>query len=104
MAQLATRWWCVHRGTPAAGLTHSQGTGRPPASGKCRYCKGGLVSETGTWGIFAWTGDGRYPAEAARETRVREGAAQALADKLNDTDPQPASPGGWVVRWIPIGN
>ena len=95
---LANRYDCPNRGKPGAGLRHDQGLGLPPRA-KCSGCGGRLVTGRGRWGVFVWTGDGNYPAEAAAATYVRGGAAQDHADKLNVA----ADPGGWVVRWIPEG-
>ena len=102
--KLATRHWCIHQGNEAAGLLHSEGTGKGPASGKCRYCKGKIVTERGLWGVFAWTGTGRYPAEAAERTSTIKGAAQRRADTLNESPAEVRDLGGWVVRWIPEGS
>jgi hypothetical protein len=100
--KLATRYQCAHRGNPAAGLVHDEGTGKPPRQ-KCSRCGGEFVTTLGLLGVFAWRRDGRYPAGDARGTRRTERAAQQLADKLGREDPDGAPAGGYVVRWIPEG-
>lgn len=104
MQKLATRHWCVHKRNPAAGLQHTQGNGKPTRK-RCRWCGGELVTQTGQWGVFAWTGTGRYPADEAESTYLSERAADRRTDKLALRDiaqPLNAPEGGWVVRWIPM--
>ena len=52
----------------------SKGEGKGPA--KCRYCGGRILIRTGTWGVFVWRGDGRYPLAAAVRTFGRLSAAE----------------------------
>lgn len=91
---LATRHCCTLRDSPLSGLRHSEGSGKGPA--RCRYCRGTVRVEHGLWGVFTWRGDGDYPHSRAKDTRLTEPAADKLADRLND-----AQPNVWVVRWIP---
>lgn len=94
--RLATRYHCSLRDKTGLSIQHTAGNGVPPR--KCRYCSSRLTVERGLWGVFVWTGDGRYPREDAERTYVREQAAQDRADLLNET----RGWGGYVVRWIPV--
>lgn len=93
---LATRHACTLSRDPRAGLMHTEGTGKGPASGRCKYCRGTVRVERGLYGVFTWRGDGDYPHSRAKDTRTTSGAADKLADRLNDEQPNV-----WVVRWIP---
>lgn len=80
---MATRHVCLN----AISVHCLHGAGRGPA--KCRYCGSPLHRSTGVYGVFTWTGDGRYPREAAHATYETERAAQNYANLFNH-----------VVRWI----
>lgn len=68
---LASRYRCAQRATGYA-WAHSQGEGAPEVR-RCRSCGGGLMVESGYWGVFG-------PGEAATERRYRRpGAAAAKA-------------------------
>lgn len=101
--QLATRHACSLSRDPGAGLRHTEGGGKGPASGRCRYCRGRIVVQRGLWGVFVWRGDGDYPHERAGATRLSEGAAERAAAALNNdlAAIEQAGHSGWVVRWIP---
>ena len=87
--RLATRYVCCNDGNEAAGLRHTRGNGKPSRKA-CACCKGSLRVYTGLWGVFTWTGDGRYPEAAALKTFTREQPAQTMAEAGDQT----------VVRWI----
>ena len=99
--RLATRYVCQYEGVGGAGIRHTSGNGKP-ARKRCEYCKGAFAVMTGLWGVFVWTGDGRYPRKDAERTYVREQAAQDRADLLNATRDTDKCRGGYVVRWIPV--
>jgi hypothetical protein len=71
---------------------HSAGNGKP-RSKRCTYCGGAFRIETGLWGVFVWSGENRYPLEAALKTFVSPTAAQKFADVTSNG----------VVRWLPEG-
>lgn len=87
--RLATRYVCSNAGNEAAGLRHTYGNGKPVRK-RCAGCRGEFYVYTGLWGVFTWTGDGRYPEAAALRTFTREQPAQAMAEAGDQT----------VVRWI----
>jgi hypothetical protein len=91
MAKLATRHVCLYRYTGQARCPHTEGPGKPKLR-KCRYCGGPFMILTGLWGVFEWTGDGRYPKASALWTGTSEHEAQAVADATSESA---------VVRWIP---
>lgn len=74
------------------GYPHTRGDGLPKRR-TCAYCRGRLVTETGTWGVYTWTGTGRYPLRDAIRTFRREKAA----DEFAMTDET------LVVRWTYAG-
>lgn len=87
--KLATRYVCSNDGNEAAGAFHTRGNGKPSRK-RCAGCGGAFYVYTGLWGVFTWTGDGRYPEAAALATFTREQPAQAMAEAGKET----------VVRWI----
>jgi hypothetical protein len=87
--RLATRYTCRNEGNPLSGATHTHGNGKPSRK-RCAYCNGAFYVYTGLWGVFTWTGDGRYPEVTALRTFTRYAAAEAFADAGDET----------VVRWI----
>ena len=52
---------------------------------------------TTKYGVFKWSGDGRYPASKAKKTYTSKSLADKAADKLNNTS---QVEGGYVVRGI----
>lgn len=68
----------------------TRGNGQPTRKA-CAHCGGRLRVEEGLWGVFVWTGTGRYPVEDAVSTTVREAVAE---DRLEEDS-------RYVVRWIP---
>jgi hypothetical protein len=54
-----------------------------------------LAVQRGTYGVFAWRGDGRYALADAIKVFAREAKANAYVDTAASTHP-----GGVVVRWI----
>lgn len=95
-SKLATRYVCSNDGNEAAGLRHTRGNGRPSRKA-CAYCKGSLRVHTGLWGVFTWTGDGRYPEAAALRTGTRESVLQAYVAGENERTGYEAN---LVLRWI----
>ena len=89
-SKLATRYVCSNDGNEAAGLRHTRGNGKPSRK-RCAGCKGSLRVYTGLWGVFTWTGDGRYPEAAALKTFTRYALAEICANAGSDQT---------VVRWI----
>lgn len=85
MTATATRHSCIY------GLSSrcTRGDGAPKHR-KCEGCGGTLRTEMGTWGIFVWTSDGRYPAEDAVQAFTREAQAERFATRDDR----------YVVRWI----
>jgi hypothetical protein len=94
--KLATKYRCQNAGNEAAGLTHTRGNGRPTRK-TCQYCHGRFYVETGLWGAFEWTGDGRYPEANALVTFTNEGKADTYAAGLYEAD----NNSNVVIRWIP---
>ena len=66
--------------------------GGAPKTAKCRACGGAWLVQQGWFGVFAWTGDGRYPVANA----VSLHATERMADKRIDAD----TTGTLVVRWV----
>jgi hypothetical protein len=93
--KLAKRYRCQNDGNESAGLTHTRGNGTPTRK-TCQYCKGKFYTETGLWGAFHWTGNGRYPEEAALVTFTNEAKADAYAADLYAADDR----SNVVIRWI----
>ena len=89
--RLARKYACRYRATPGSGLSHTSGHGAPSRK-KCAYCGGPLDVETGLWGVFTWTGTGRYPKSAAVKiySNVSLADGYAMDNRSN-----------LVVRWIP---
>lgn len=82
-----TRHRCPH----GKGHPHTAGDGAPKRK-KCAYCGGVVITEAGTYGVFAWRGDGRYrPVDAVKTFTTRR-----AADKFADANPT----SGLVSRWI----
>lgn len=69
---------------------HEGGAGKPKRK-TCGRCGSQWLVEQGTYGVFVWTGDGRYPASDAVRTFRTEASAEAYAVK---TSPE------YVVRWV----
>lgn len=84
----ATRHLCA---SSLQSVHCTRGNGKPTRKA-CAHCGGRLRVETGLWGVFVWTGDGRYPLESAVSTTVRE----AVAERRTEQDSR------YVVRWIPF--
>ncbi len=84
---LATRYHC----TSSLESVHCVRNATRKAS-KCRHCGGRIRSDQGRFGVFTWTGDGRYPADFAHRTFVRADVADRWANETNEW---------YVVRWIP---
>jgi hypothetical protein len=82
---LATRYSCLYQGTIRCEGDQSKRT-------KCKYCGSQIYTQQGLWGVFTWTGDGRYSLADAHRTFVRKSAA----DKYTTNDET------YVVRWLPI--
>lgn len=99
--RLAYRHYCTLRYYPGSGELHTHGNGASPRL-TCLWCKGPVTTERGLWGIYRWTGNGRYPWEDALYTYNRPQVAEkrAVSDEARKDDPRH---GGWVVRWIPLG-
>jgi len=93
---LATRYACSNDGNEAAGFAHTRGNGKPSRKA-CAGCKGALYVYTGLWGVFTWTGDGRYPEAAALRTFTRHAPADAYVDAENTRTDYAAN---LVLRWI----
>lgn len=83
----ATRHACINGGYP-----HTSGDGAPKRK-RCAYCGGSLYTSAGTWGVFVWTGDGRYPLDNAVCTFTRQTKADAYAT---------ATRPDYVVRWVSL--
>jgi len=92
MSTTATRTATRHSCSLNISVHCTKGNGKGPASGKCRHCGGRIYTDRGVWGVFTWTGDGRYPLSNAKCTYVRQAAAETYA-VVNGTE--------LVVRWIP---
>jgi hypothetical protein len=82
----ATRHRCTH----GNGHPHTAGDGAPRRK-KCAYCGGHLITETGIYGVFEWTGDSLYRLEGARRTFTTRRAADTYANANGDN---------LVSRWI----
>ncbi len=95
-AKLATRYVCRLAGDPAAGLQHTSGNGKPSRR-KCANCGSALDVYTGLWGVFTWTGDGRYPQATALRTGTSQSRIQAYVDGENTRTDYAAN---LVMRWI----
>lgn len=90
----ALRYRCI--GMARSGFC-TQGAGVPSRK-RCAYCGGKLLREQGVYGVFSWTGNGRYPIENATRTFASEKRAQALCDS------EAGRTAGWVVRWTPTAS
>lgn len=66
----------------------AKGDGKGPA--KCRACGGTIHVFQGCWGVFTWTGTGRYPLELAHRLYARYAAAERYIAVNTD----------YVVRWV----
>lgn len=86
-ATLAIRYRCLS----SSGLIRCEGD--HPKRLKCAACGARLHVFTGLYGVFTWTGDGRYPIASAHRTFARKAAAERMIDA--DTTET------LVVRWIP---
>ena len=74
-SKLATRYVCCNAGNADAGAYHTRGNGKPSRK-RCAGCGGAFYVYTGLWGVFTWTGDGRYPEAAALKTFTRYALAE----------------------------
>lgn len=63
-----------------------------PKTRRCPGCGSPWSVHRGTYGVFTWLGDGRYPIARAHGTFATERAAYRLADR-HPTE-------NWVVRFI----
>lgn len=89
------QWSC---GVQGSYRCERNGSGKPPA--KCRECGGWIVSRVGQYGVFAWTGDNRYPLDKAVKLYASPKVAEKRADALNH-EPWPADVAeGYVVRFV----
>lgn len=79
---MTTRYRCISEGTTRCG-------GDQPKRRTCKHCDGVLMASEGTWGVFTWTGDGRYKAADAHRVYSSKTAADRFA-AVND----------YVTRWI----
>lgn len=77
-----------HKCSIGNGYPHTRGDGKPKRR-TCAYCRGPIHTETGTWGVYEWTGTGRYRLPDAIRTFSRERAADEFAENSD----------GLVVRW-----
>lgn len=89
VAALATRHACMLTGYGTG--PHTQGSGQPQRR-RCAYCGGKFYTVRGVYGVFAWTGTGRYPLADAVSTHTRESSA----DRRIAAD----TTGTLVVRWV----
>jgi len=94
-AHVTSRHDCALRLTPGSGHRHTHGEGRPTRK-RC-VCGGELVTHTGIWGVFVWTGRGDYRLPDALATFRRGAQASAYADAHVTPD---HGHGGLVVRWV----
>lgn len=62
-------WSCINR---YSGNCHDRITSTKPTTKKCPYCGGSWMERDGWYGVFHWTGTGRYPADEAVELFTRE--------------------------------
>lgn len=83
---LAKRFACISY----TSYRCTSGNGAPTRK-RCAHCGAALRVMRGTWGVFKWRADGRYPGEIAVKVFTRESAAERFTTK--DTS--------YVVRWIP---
>jgi len=93
MRALATRYECVLRDNPLAGLRHHAGAGKPTRK-RCG-CGGALIVRSGWWGVFRWTGAGQYPRKDALSLHLTECAAETAAARVDPAGETTA------VRWVP---
>jgi len=93
--KLARKYACRYRGNDGS-YSHTSGDGTPTRK-KCARCGGPLDTETGLWGVFTWTGTGRYPEADAHEVFNGIARAERYAEKANAANPY----ANLVVRWIP---
>lgn len=77
----------VHCGGPKSGK---------PTTQKCSTCGGRWIVRRGTYGVFTWTGTGRYNIAAAHATFASQARADARAAMSNGQN--------WVVRFIDEGS
>jgi hypothetical protein len=82
----ATRWRC----SLSISVHCGRGNGQPSRK-RCGYCGGTFYVEQGWWGVFVWTGDGRYPHTLAVKVFSAEGPAERYAVRTDSR---------YVVRWI----
>lgn len=96
--KLARKYACRYQGNDGS-YQHTSGYGTPTRK-KCARCAGPLDAETGLWGVFTWTGTGRYPEDAAHWTSSYNHPtyAQGYADREHKLRPETTN---LVVRWIP---
>jgi hypothetical protein len=81
---MTTRYRCLYEGTSrCAGDQHKRA--------KCQYCGASMYTMEGQWGVFTWTGDGRYKAADAHRVYSSKTAADRFAGDEVD----------YVTRWIP---
>lgn len=55
-----------------------------PTTKKCPKCGSQWHERQGWYGVFHWTGDGRYPVDSAVELFTRESQAESYVQKSND--------------------
>lgn len=103
-AKLASRHYCPAADSTGISTFHSRGNGKPHGVGKCKYCRSDLTVVTGFWGVFRWTGNGRYPLDAAMSTHLSEQAADRAQVKAYEAARAEFGYGSdetnVVVRWI----
>ena len=93
--KLAKKYACRYRGNDGS-YSHTSGHGTPTRK-TCARCKGPIDVQTGLWGVFTWTGTGRYPEDKAHATYASHKKAESVAETKYAVDPA----ANWVVRWIP---
>lgn len=64
------------------------GNGQPRRKA-CSWCGGAYIVHEGVWGVFEWSGQGRYPVAEAKSLHSQEWRASKATD---GTD--------LVVRWV----
>jgi hypothetical protein len=75
------------------GLGGCQSGNGKPKRKTCAHCGGRFHVLSGVWGVFVWTGTGRYPeSDAVSLHRLESQAHKATAADTAET---------LVVRWIP---
>lgn len=79
-----------HECSARVSIFCDRGAGKGAPGGKCRRCKSALTVQRGVYGVFSWTGTGRYPLEDAHATFLRESAAEKRATR----------DARHVVRWV----